>query len=68
MATRTLTVTGMACDGCEEAVEGALEDLDGVESATADQNADEVDLETSGDVDEAALAAAIEDAGYELVA
>jgi copper chaperone len=67
MARRTLSVTGMACDGCEEAVEQALERLDGVESASADQSADAVTIETSGDVDADALAAAVADAGYELV-
>ena len=68
METRTLSVTGMACDGCEELVEEALEALDGVESASADQDTDAVTIETSGDVDADALAEAVADAGYELVA
>lgn len=68
METRTLTVTGMACGGCEDTVEAALEELAGVESATADQERDEVTIETSGAVDEAALAETISEAGYELAA
>jgi copper chaperone len=68
MGTRTLSVGGMACDGCEAAVEDALEQLEGVDAATADESVDEVVVETSGDVDEHALAEAIAEAGYELVA
>ena len=68
METRTLSVTGMACDGCEELVEAALEALNGVESASADQDTDSVTIETSGDVDEASMSEAVADAGYELVA
>lgn len=59
----TLTVDGMACGGCESNVVDALEDVPGVESASADHEAGTASV--SGDVDVDALVAAIEDAGYE---
>ncbi|AXR77846.1 heavy-metal-associated domain-containing protein [Natrarchaeobaculum sulfurireducens] len=66
MERTTLEVAGMACDGCEATVTDALEALDGVSSASADHEADEVHIEhDAAAVDEAALAVAISDAGYE---
>lgn len=59
----TIDVDGMACDGCEDAVTDALCDVPGVESATADHEAGTATIEGDADLD--ALAAAIEDAGYE---
>ena len=61
--TITLTVTGMSCGHCEQTVTEALESIDGVESATADNEADEAVVE--GDAPVADLVAAVEDAGYE---
>jgi copper chaperone len=68
MSTRTLSVTGMSCTGCEDAVEQALGELSGVTSVSADHDADTVTVETDGEVDENELATAIVDAGYELAA
>lgn len=59
----TLTVSGMACDGCEETVIEALEDVSGVESASADHEAGTATVEGDAEVD--TLVAAVEDAGYE---
>jgi copper chaperone len=62
----TYTVPGMSCDHCKAAVGGELAQVAGVASV-------DVDLETklvrvSGDgLDDAALRAAIEEAGYEAV-
>ncbi|MFC6974900.1 heavy-metal-associated domain-containing protein [Halomicroarcula sp. GCM10025709] len=67
MSTQTLSVSGLSCTGCEDAVEQALGDLPGVVSASADHDAGTVTVETDGDVDEDALASAVADAGYELV-
>jgi copper chaperone CopZ len=63
---RELTVTGMSCGGCEQAVEDALESVDGVTDATADRESDTATVE--GDADTAALVRAVEDAGYEAAA
>lgn len=57
-----LTVEGMSCDHCEQSVEDALEGIDGVERATADQEREQATVE--GDADPAALVDAVEDAGY----
>jgi copper chaperone len=58
----SIGVEGMSCGHCEETVEDALADVDGVTSATADNESGEVSYE--GDADRDAVAAAVEDAGY----
>ncbi|MGB9965304.1 heavy-metal-associated domain-containing protein [Halobacterium hubeiense] len=60
---RTITVEGMSCGGCESTVEDALEDVAGVDSASADRERDAAAVE--GDADPDALVAAVEDAGYD---
>lgn len=61
-----LTVTDMSCNACERAVESALSDVPGVESAEADHEGDRVTVE--GDADRDAVVGAIEDAGYTVAA
>lgn len=64
MAEITCSVPGMSCRHCERAVSSELWQIPGVESV-------EVDLETKlvtvrgSDLDDAALRAAIDEAGYE---
>ncbi|THE63469.1 copper chaperone [Salinadaptatus halalkaliphilus] len=66
MERTTLEVTGMACDGCESTVVEALESLSGVSSATANHEADEVQVEhDTATVNEEAITSTIVDAGYE---
>ena len=60
---RTLTVEGMACDGCEANVEDALIELPGVERVDADHESGRVTVD--GDADADALVDAISQAGYE---
>lgn len=60
---RTIAVSGMACEACEETVEEALLSLAGVSDAVADRETGTVTVE--GDTDAADLVAAIEDANYE---
>jgi len=62
MAQETISVEGMACGSCEEAVETAVTALAGAESVEADNTTDTVDIE--GDVDTSEVTDAIEDAGY----
>lgn len=62
--TRDLRVSGMNCEGCEQTVVDALEELEGVEGASADHEADTVTVE--GDADDEELRAAVEGAGYEV--
>ena len=62
--TRTFTVPGMHCGHCTKAVTEELEAVAGVESAEADLDTKLVVVRGEG-LDDAALRAAIEEAGYE---
>jgi len=65
---KTLSVTGMACGGCEETVEDALAAVDGVETVDADHESETVSVTFSDTVPDEALETAIESAGYEMTA
>ncbi len=67
MATNVYQVKGMSCDHCKHAVESALQGLQGVEKATVDLGRGEVSVELISPVSLSEIAAAIDDAGYELV-
>ncbi|MFC3478837.1 heavy-metal-associated domain-containing protein [Halobacterium litoreum] len=60
---RTLSVDGMGCDGCEDIVENALNGVDGVTDAEADHEAGAATVE--GDADREDLLRSVELAGYE---
>lgn len=60
---RTITVEGMSCGHCEQTVEEALQETDGVTDATANHEAQEATVR--GDADAATLVQAVEDAGYD---
>ena len=60
-----IKVNGMSCGHCEGHVKKALEAIDGIESATASHEECLATITTSKDVDEAAIKAAVEGAGYE---
>ncbi|WP_026527248.1 heavy metal translocating P-type ATPase [Butyrivibrio sp. VCD2006] len=60
-----ITVNGMMCEHCEAHVKKALEAIDGIDSAVASHKDNLVTITNSKDVDEAAIKAAVEDAGYE---
>jgi len=68
MERKTLAVTGMSCDGCEQNVENALQSLDGVSRVEADHRDDTVDIVVDDDVADSDLTAAIEGAGYDVAA
>ena len=63
--TMKINVKGMMCEHCEMHVKKALEAIDGITSASASHKSGTVTIETSKTVDEAAIKAAIEEAGYE---
>jgi copper chaperone CopZ len=65
MRTMEITVKGMMCAHCEAHVKQALEKLDGVASAVANHEENLVTLETTAEVPEADIKAAVEGAGYE---
>lgn len=61
----TLTVTGMTCGGCENAVTRAVSGLNGVSKVAASHRDNRVTLSFDPSlVDRAAIAKRIQDAGY----
>jgi len=63
-----LTVNGMTCGGCENAVKRAVSSLDGVSEVSASHRENRVTLTyDSSKVDRAAIAKRIEDTGYTVV-
>jgi copper chaperone len=68
MERQTISVTGMSCNGCEQNVEIALQNLDGVSRVDADHEADTVDVVLEDEVSDDDVNAAIEQAGYDIVA
>ncbi|WP_307097020.1 heavy-metal-associated domain-containing protein [Rhodococcus sp. SORGH_AS_0301] len=66
MTTKTVTVVGMTCQHCVAAVTEEVSALKGVTSVHVDLESGRVDVESDTPVDDAALAAAVDEAGYEL--
>jgi copper chaperone CopZ len=62
--TLTYTVPGMHCGHCEAAVTEEVSALAGVESVFVDLDSKRIEVAGS-DLDDAAIRAAIEEAGYE---
>ncbi|GAA6826158.1 copper chaperone CopZ [Staphylococcus sp. 18_1_E_LY] len=67
MATKTIQVEGMSCEHCKSAVSGALNNLDGVSQADVNLEAGTVEVNyDDAKVDDATMAEAIEDQGYDV--
>lgn len=62
--TTTYDVPGISCGHCKAAIEGEVSGVDGVDRVTVDVDARTVTVE--GGADDAAVRAAIEEAGYEV--
>lgn len=60
------TVSGMHCQGCEQALSMLLRQHDAVESAQADANSGKVRVTLRREVDRSELAERIARAGYEV--
>jgi copper ion binding protein len=63
----TFTVTGMTCDHCRRAVTQEISAVDGVESVDVDLTSGTVTVSTARPVDRADIAAAVDEAGYDLL-
>ena len=63
-AAQTYQVTGMTCGHCEASVREEIGELPGVLSVTADHTTGEVVVTSEAPLDPAAVAAAVEEAGY----
>ena len=65
-ATETFTVVGMTCGHCVQAVTDELSKLDGVSRVDVDLASGDAIIEIAAPLDPADVAAAINEAGYEL--
>jgi copper chaperone CopZ len=65
--TTVYKVSGMTCGHCEGAVSQEISALEGVSSVTADAKTGEVTVASAAPLDETAVRAAVDEAGYELV-
>lgn len=65
--TTTVTVTGMTCGCCAKSVNKEVGKIPGVTGVEADFASGSVTIDSSGPVDREALAAAVGEAGYQLV-
>jgi copper chaperone len=68
MSTSTYTVTGMTCEHCVMSVKEEVGEVAGVTGVAVDLGSGRVDVSADGPVDEAAVRAAIVEAGYEVKA
>ncbi|MFE9250066.1 heavy-metal-associated domain-containing protein [Streptomyces sp. NPDC007088] len=64
--TTVYRVTGMSCGHCEGAVTAELKELAGVTGVRASAARGEVAVDSAAPLDEAAVRAAVDEAGYEL--
>lgn len=64
--TTTFTVVGMTCGHCVSAVTAEIAKIADVDGVDIDLESGSVSVRSSGDIDPRALAAAVDEAGYEL--
>jgi copper chaperone len=64
MATTTYTVTGMTCGHCVAAVTGEVGQVPGVTGVQVDLITGAVAVSSDGPLDDAAVRAAVDEAGY----
>jgi copper chaperone len=62
-----LNISGMTCGHCAMSVTKELSKLEGAANVNVNPQAGTASLEVAESVDQAAVAAAVEEAGYELV-
>lgn len=65
--TTVYKVLGMTCGHCEQSVSQEISALDGVTAVTAAAKSGEVTVTSAAPLDEEAVRAAVDEAGYELV-
>jgi copper chaperone len=66
MSIQTFTVSGMTCGHCVQAVTSELAKLPGVSNVSVDLSTGVATVESSRALDSAEVAAAVDEAGYEL--
>ena len=65
-STTEYTVTGMTCQHCVNAVTNEVDGIDGVTGVDVDLDSGRVSVRSEQPVDDAAVRAAVDEAGYEL--
>ena len=68
MATSTYAVTGMTCEHCVRAVTEEVRRIEGVDDVMVDLPTGALTISSSQPVEAAAVAEAVEEAGYRLAA
>ncbi|MGN5237639.1 MULTISPECIES: cation transporter [unclassified Rhodococcus (in: high G+C Gram-positive bacteria)] len=66
MSTTTVTVTGMTCGHCVSSVREEISEIPGVTGIEVDLASGRVDIESNTSIDSAAIAAAVDEAGYKI--
>lgn len=64
--TTTITVQGMTCSHCENAVKSELSELSGVSHVAVDLATGAVTITSEAELDDAAVRDAVDEAGYEV--
>ena len=64
---KTIKIDGMHCNHCKMRVEKALKALNGVTSAVVNLEAKTADIESTSEINDAAIAEAIDDAGFKVI-
>ena len=67
MTTQTFTVSGMSCDHCVQAITGEVARLAGAEQVSVDLSSGSLTVASIHGLDPAVVAAAVDEAGYEVV-
>lgn len=66
MSETTYTVTGMTCDHCVQSVKSEVGQVAGVTAVAVELDGGLVTVTTEGSVDDDAVRAAVEEAGFEM--
>jgi copper ion binding protein len=66
MTTQSYSITGMTCGNCVRHVTEAVSSVEGVSSVSVDLETGTATVTSDGPVDDAAVAAAVDDAGYQV--
>lgn len=66
-AITTITVSGMTCGHCASSVREEIEEIAGVTDVQVDVASGRVDITSEAALDEAAVTAAVVEAGYQII-
>lgn len=66
MTTKTLSVPDISCGHCKESIEGAVNELSGVDAVEVSIEAKTVEVSFKDDLELAQIVGAIEEQGYEV--